>query len=458
MKSIRRAQRLITLMMLAFLTGMGILIYKLQSEAAFYISHSANVSLGCVYDRNGDVLFDPDASRDTYSDSHFLDVGNFIGDDSKQMTNTLVMKNKDMLTNFSFMLGVQQNGRAGMNTTLDHDVNRKVYDAFGSKDGCAVAYNYVTGEIYVCLSKPSINILNKYKDIESLAEGSMLCKVFHPTVPGSTQKIFTTIAALEQMGEEKLSEKQFNCTGSYVNKEGKTIKCHEEKGHGMQDISEAFANSCNPYFAQLVEDPDLPLSMIEKVYKKLGYDVNDSGETELLVNNISSFTASTTLTDPNEFHTQWSCMGQGETLVSPLQLMVWQSAIANESGAVTMPYLIANATKVNGDLTAAAKTETGSRMFTEKSASAMRTIMLENGADNYASLLPGTTVGVKSGTAQIGNEKTENSLLAGFTDDPEFPVAFCIVIENRHSGEVSTSKIASVLLQELKASLAKSSE
>ena len=453
MKSIRRAQHLITLMLLAFLTGMGVLIWKLQSEAAFYISHSNKVSLGCVYDRNGDVLFDPDAGKDTYNAEHFLDVGNFIGDDSKQMTNTLVMKNKDMLTNFSFMLGVQENGRAAVNTTLDHAVNRKVYDAFGGKDGCAVAYNYVTGEIYVCLSKPSINILNNYTDLATLAEGSMLCKVFHPTVPGSTQKIFTTIAALEEMGEEKLYEKQYNCTGSYVNKEGKTIKCHEEGGHGMQNISEAFANSCNPYFAQLVEDPDLPLSTIKKVYGKLGYDVNDSGETELSVNGITSYTASTTLNSSEEFHTQWGCMGQGETLVSPLQLMVWQSAIANESGKATMPYLIANAAKVNGDLTAFAKTETGDRMFSEDAAHAVRSIMLENGADNYANVLPGTTIGVKSGTAQIGNAKTENSLLAGFVDDPEFPVAFCIVIENRRSGEVSTSTIASVLLQELKASL-----
>lgn len=453
MKSIRRAQRLIILMLLAFLVGVGILVYTILSESAFYISHQNSVPLGCVYDRSGDVLFDPDADKDTYGSSHFLDVGNFIGDDSRQMTNTLVMKNKDLLTNYSFTLGVREDGRAAINTTLDHAVNQKVYDAFGGKDGCAVAYNYITGEIYVCLSKPSINILNNYTDLDSLAEGSMLCKVFHPTVPGSTQKIFTTIAGLEEMGMEQLSAKQYTCTGSYVNKEGKTIKCHEDSGHGTQNISEAFANSCNPFFAQLVEDPDLPLSTIESVYKKLGYDVNDSGGASLSVNGISAFTASTTLNSPEEFHTQWSCMGQGETLVSPLQLMVWQSAIANASGEMTLPYLIANAAKVNGNLTVQAETKTGDRMFSEGSAAAMRTIMLENGAENYGSLLPGTTVGVKSGTAQIGNAKTENSLLTGFTDDPDFPVAFCIVIENRYSGEVSTSQIASVLLQELKASL-----
>lgn len=453
MKSIRRATNLITLMLLAFLAGLGALIYKLQSESAFYISHSTKVTLGCVYDRNGDVLYDPAATKENYKEDHFLDVGNFIGDETKQMTNTLVANNKDLLTNFSFMLGAQNDGKSAIYTTLDHEVNRAVYDAFGSKDGCAVAYNYETGEIYVCFSKPSINILNNYTDLSSLKEGSMLCKVFYPTVPGSTQKIFTTIAAIEEMGADKLSGKQFECTGSYLNNSGQIIKCHEEKGHGVQDITQAFANSCNPYFAQLVEDPDLPLSDIASLYKELGFDVNGSGGEALIVDGIRSAAPSTTLEDPDDFDTQWGCMGQGETLVSPLQLMVWQSAIADTDGRVTQPYLIDHALKVNGDPTAYADSKEGAQMFSKESAQEIRRIMLKNGTENYAGLLPGTAVGVKSGTAQVGTEKSENSLLTGFVDDPEFPVAFCIVIEDRHSGEVSTSQIASVLLQELKASL-----
>lgn len=453
MKSIRRGQHLITLMLLAFLAGMGVLLYKLQSESAFYISHSSQTTLGCVYDRNGDILFDPDADKATYDAEHFLDIGNFIGDDTRQMTNTLVAQNKELLTNFSFMLGAQEDGEAAVYSTLDHAVNQAVYDAFGSKNGCAVAYNYVTGEIYVCLSKPSINILNNYTDIETLEEGSMLCKVFYPTVPGSTQKISTTIAALETMGYDTLSQKQFECTGSYLNRSGQRIKCHEENGHGMQNITEAFANSCNPFFAQLVEDPALPLDSIISVYQKMGYDVNDSGETVLEVNGIESFTASTALTDANDFDTQWGCMGQGETLISPLQLMVWQSAIANTDGKMTMPYLIDHVSRVNGELTAYAETVKSEQMFSSRSAAEMRTIMLQNGAENYSSLLPDTTVGVKSGTAQVGSDKSENSLLTGFVDDPDFPVAFCIVIEDRVSGEVSTSQIAGTLLQSLKESL-----
>ncbi|MBQ8927331.1 MAG: ABC transporter permease [Oscillospiraceae bacterium] len=454
MKSIRRGQHLITILLALFLLGFGILLWKLQSEAGFYYANSSRPSLGLVYDRTGDVLFDPDADASAYGYDHFVDVGNLIGDNSGQMTNTLVARNLAELGNFSFMLGEQRDGSAAIHTTLDHAVNRAVYDAFGGKNGCAVAYNYMTGEIYVCTSRPNVNVLDGYKNVESLESGSLLCKVFYPTVPGSTQKIPTTIAALESMGWDTLSEKRYDCTGVYTNLTGQDIRCHKSAGHGTQDITAAFANSCNPFFAQLVADPDLPLPDIEALYKRMGYSLDSDEEPqELSIDGILSYTASTVLTDKNDFHTQWGCMGQGRTLVSPMQMTVWQSAVANTSGVCTMPHLIDHLTRVNGKSAKQAQTAYSAQMFSEESALRMREIMLENGRQNYSSLLPGTDVGVKSGTAQIGNSKTENSLLTGFTDDPDFPVAFCIVIEDRVEGEVTTSRIAGVMLQDLQAAL-----
>ena len=162
-----------TAMLLIFLGAFAFLIYRLQSEAGFYISNASNVSLGFVYDRNGDVLFDPDADAQVYGSDYFLDIGNLIGDDSGQMSNTLVAKNIGKLANFSFMLGEVEDGKSAIYATLDHKANRDVYDAFGNKDGCAVAYNYQTGEIYICLSKPSVNILNHYEDLDELKTGSL---------------------------------------------------------------------------------------------------------------------------------------------------------------------------------------------------------------------------------------------------------------------------------------------
>lgn len=451
MKSIRRGQHLITVMLLVFLAAFGFLIYRLQRDAGFYMSHANKTPLGYVYDRNGDVLFDPEASAETYGANYFVDIGNLIGDDSQQMTNTLVAQNKALLTNYSFILGEQADGKAAIYTTLDHNVNRQVYDAFGSKNGSAVAYNYKTGEIYVCFSRPSVNILNHYTDIETLESGSMLCAVFYPTVPGSTQKISTTIAALETMGYDSLKAKSYTCSGTYTNLSGEVIKCHKSSGHGTQNIAEAFANSCNPFFAQLVEDMGWTLADIEEIYRNMGYLVNAEGTQEHLdVNGISAYTASTVLTDKTDFNTQWGCMGQGMTLVSPLQLMVWQSAIANQNGISTMPCLIDYTTKVNGEITNEAQPRYGNEMFSAESAAYVRDIMLENGRKNYSSLLPGTDVGVKSGTAQVEHGAKENSLLTGFVDDPELPVAFCIEVEDNNGNSAFVKEIAAKLLQGLK--------
>ena len=305
MKSIRRGQHLITILLLLFLLGFGVLIYRLQTQSAFYISHAGNMSLGKVYDRRGEVLFDQNATADEYGADYFLDVGNFIGDDSRQMTNTLVSKNKELLANFSFMLGEQPDGQAAICTTIDHKVNQRTYKAFGGKNGCAVAYNYLTGDIYVCLSKPSVNILDHYENIESLPDGALLCKVFHPTVPGSTQKISTTIAALEHMGYETLMNKTYTCEGSYENLGGEVIRCHKDTGHGEQDIMDAFANSCNPWFAQLVEDPGWRLSDIEETYQAMGYRIDPKDTLNYLnINGISAYTASTNLKNKNDFETQ----------------------------------------------------------------------------------------------------------------------------------------------------------
>ena len=101
-QSIRRGERLTILILIVFFLGMGVLVWKVVKESSFYMSHSDDVTLGMVYDRNNQILFDPNASTETYDENYFLDVGNVIGDDSGQMTNTLVSENIEKLQNYSF--------------------------------------------------------------------------------------------------------------------------------------------------------------------------------------------------------------------------------------------------------------------------------------------------------------------------------------------------------------------
>ena len=150
MKSIKRCQQIITFFLLIFIAGMIVLVLKINKNAPFYMSHSTNYELGMVYDRNGEVLFDG-MGKESYPDNYFIDVGNLIGDDKGQMENTLVAKNIDKLNNYSFSAGlVKEGGKAAIYTTLNHKANRAVYDAYMGAKGCAVAYNYKTGDLLVC--------------------------------------------------------------------------------------------------------------------------------------------------------------------------------------------------------------------------------------------------------------------------------------------------------------------
>lgn len=449
MKSIQRGKRLVGIMLAIFLVGMLILIVRLLTNASYYITQSGNAYYGMIYDRSGDVLFDGINGYSGYETGHFSDIGPLIGDMSGQMTNTLAAKNRDLLNNYSFTIGTDaENGKASITTTLDHTANRAVFDAFGNKDGCAIAYNYKTGEILVCVTKPCIDIAQGYGEIASLPSGSLLCKPFYRMVPGSTQKVSALAAAIEELGVQKLDNISYTCTGSFKNAQGDVIKCHHN-GHGRQNISDAFANSCNPYFAQLIQN-DLSLEAITRTFSAMGYGVNGSAPASLTINGITCETATTVLTSTEEFSTQWGCIGQGDTMVSPCQLMLWQSAVANGSGVMTMPYLISESTTVTGRVKEEAETAYSSQIYSADTAKRIREIMIENGTENYQTKISGYTVGVKSGTAQVKNGTEENSLLVGFDSDPNNPIAFCILIENRKSGELTTDSIAKVLLDALK--------
>ena len=59
-------------------------------------------------------------------------------------------------------------------------------------------------------------------------------------------------------------------------------------------------------------------------------------------------------------------------------------------------------------------------------------------------------VGLKTGTAEQG-DGTDNSLLVGFCDDSNLPIAFCIEIENWNQDvdTINTNNIARTLLNAL---------
>ena len=449
-RSMRVAGRLTSLLIAAFLIGLFYLAYVLVTQSPYYMAKTGSTGYGTVYDRSGDVLFDGTKPLSSYPAGQFADVGNLIGDASGQMTNTLVGRNLSLLANYNFLYGKEQ-GQVSVTTTLSHKANKAVYWKLGKKNGTVIACNWKTGELLCCVSKPCVDIAKGYDNLASLPEGSLLCKAFYPTVPGSTQKVSTLAAAYEKLGVSAVNQMQFSCSGTWLNAKGQAIKCHEDKGHGKQTLSQAFRNSCNPYFAQLVQSEKLPLSAVIETYTRMGYSVNGAKADTLTLNGITIAPASTTLTDAKDFDTQWGCLGQGTTLVSPYQLMLWQCAVANGTGKAQNPYLISSRTGVDGKYAAVHSAGKTGSFFSAETAKAIQTVMTENAKNQYSSSLGKYTCGVKSGTAQVeqNGKAYENSLLAGFCLDEKCPVAFCVVIEERVSGELTTAQLTKTLLDAL---------
>ena len=83
--------------------------------------------------------------------------------------------------------------------------------------------------------------------------------------PGSVFKIVTGSAALEEGKVSK--ESTFDCNGSIVIA-GTRYKCHKAGGHGHQNLTNAFENSCNPAFIEISQR--LGVSLFYKYFKAYG--------------------------------------------------------------------------------------------------------------------------------------------------------------------------------------------
>jgi penicillin-binding protein 2 len=153
--------------------------------------------------------------------------------------------------------GIQQpiKGR-DINLTIDMKLQAEAEDALRGKAGAVVALDANTGEILVLVSTPSFdpNLFARgvsYRDWKILVndpQKPFLNRALQSQYPpGSTFKIITAIAALEEgiiTGSTK-----FECKGS-INM-GRVFRCWKEEGHGNINLHRAIVESCDVYFYEI---------------------------------------------------------------------------------------------------------------------------------------------------------------------------------------------------------------
>lgn len=214
-------------------------------------------------------------------------------------------------------------------TTLDLELQKFVAEVLGDRVGAIVALNPTTGEILALVSSPGINA-NALEDnwpnyLADLRSPFLNRATQGLYPPGSVVKPIVYAAALQ---EELVTPGETWQDDGSLSLENRTISNYGQRALGSINLDEALAYSSNVVFAQLAIS--LQDNLIEYLRDfGLGYEV------DFELRNSEGYV-------PNKVTSDYDAaqlgMGQGELLVTPLQMAMVASTIANR-GVMLRPYL-----------------------------------------------------------------------------------------------------------------------
>ena len=88
------------------------------------------------------------------------------------------------------------------------------------------------------------------------------------------------------------------------------------------------------------------------------------------------------------------------------------------------------------------------KMLSSDTADQLEEMMHNNVVNNYGEgNYPGLDLGAKSGTAEVGGSAEPNAWFAGFIRNPDYPLAFIVLVENGGSGSKVAGRVANSVLQ-----------
>lgn len=227
--------------------------------------------------------------------------------------------------------------------TIDLDLQKVAEEAYQDKTGALIAMDPKTGQVLAMVSKPSFepdifarNILpEEWKSLVENPSHPLQNKGIQGQYPaGSVFKIVTAIAGLES--KMITPNTQFACAGafSYGNRD---FRCWKEGGHGNLSLHRAIVESCDIYFYQLglKLGPDLIARYASEFGLGKATGISLPHERPGIVPSSSW--------KKKRFGVPWYSgetlsfsVGQGYLNVTPLQLLVLISAVAN-GGKIFLP-------------------------------------------------------------------------------------------------------------------------
>jgi peptidoglycan glycosyltransferase len=372
--------------------------------------------------------------------------------------------------------------------TIDFDLQREAFAQLRDKRGAIVMLNPQTGEIYAIASSPSfdpahVEIGERWNEMQNDAKRQPLLNraLSEYYLPGSTLKTITAAAAIDA----RLDDLEFICRGEGWTPPGSNRPIRDDEGHvhGRLGLTEAYALSCNQYFAQLgveVERQrmgDAAARFGLKVFSVASESIGAGRRNDLW--NTDNKVLSSTLAPLHstfvsgrgvtKYDLALESIGQGYVQLTALEMAMVAAAAANRDGLVMRPVIEKGrqravlsqamspqtATKMRQLMASVAERGTASGAF----AGLIRDKLTAGGKTGTAqrqvnAIDPKTnrpiTYRDKRGRERIKKEFRIDSWFIGFAPVENPNIAFAVVVEGGGYGSRTSAPIAGNLLLKAK--------
>jgi len=354
--------------------------------------------------------------------------------------------------------------------TIDSELQAYGELLMQNKIGGIVAIEPSTGEILSLVSAPSYNpnlLVGRQRSknytklyLDTIHRPLIDKGLTRMHVPGSPFKLLVALAALQ---EKAITPKtNIICSGRYIYGKNKRImQCH--CGGGFRNLDSGISYSCNSYFAMAFR------TTIEKYS-------NASQSMDIWSNHIKSFGLGNFLGNdlsvgkkgniPNgSYYDKWypefqwgattiisNAIGQGEILVTPIQLANMTAAIANKGHYYT-PHIIKSIENENTDPNFTTPKQTSiNPEYYDAIIEGMHNVY-NKGTASFLKV-PGIEICGKTGTAEnftkidgVRQQLTDHSIFVAFAPKEDPKIAIAILVENGYYGSRWAGRMASLMIE-----------
>ncbi len=339
---------------------------------------------------------------------------------------------------------------------LDYSMQQFAESLMVDHRGSLVALDTRNGGVIAIVSKPDYNPRYLAGKIDPEVWGKLLNDESHPLYsrsiqsvypPGSTYKIVAAIAALEE--NIVTPDWKITCPG-YFRLGRKTIRCWNAAGHGTVDMYGAIKGSCNVYFYKL--GLKIGLNLWEKYSRLFAFgkktNIDLPNESKGLVPSEVFFNKRFGVNGWTKGNLANLAIGQGELLVTPLQLAQFAMMIANK-GVYYQPhllnFLVSHTTGSKTPFPSNAKYITGlSDINYDIVREAMRQVV--DGGTGWIGKVPGIEMAGKTGSAQNPHGDSHAWFMA-FAPFKLPEVSIAVIVENGGGGGAVAAPIARKFLE-----------